>query len=143
MHAGILSIPIVGRALKSPESLFMNRSMAGRPPLAVAQAKISNGDYLFRFRTGAFLTVQPIQLITIRSTHFLLFAGITPNGISRSDLDWFWRCFYCPGAVCHVAYLEPVTADRLVGKSPRERADMVQLIHGKTPRDTRNLPLES
>jgi hypothetical protein len=98
-------------------------------PLAVApEAKISRGDYLFRFRTGAFLTDNPLQPMTIRYTRFLPFAGISPNAVLDSNLEWFWMCLCCPGAVCDVTYLDLVTGEQLAGKSPRERADTVQLI---------------
>jgi 1-acyl-sn-glycerol-3-phosphate acyltransferase len=141
--AGIQTIPILGRALKAAESLFIDRShsegnsklicnaMADPSivPLAVApEGKISNGDYIFRFRTGAFLTDQIIQPITIRYTHFLPIANITLNALPDNDLEWFWLCFCCPGAVCDLTYLESIPTERLAGKTPRERADMAQLI---------------
>jgi 1-acyl-sn-glycerol-3-phosphate acyltransferase len=143
VHAGIQKLPIIGRALKGAAALFIDRAKSegnaqiladamnnlGCLPLAVApEAKISSGEYLFRFRTGAFLTDQPIQPMTIRYTHFLPWAGISPNALPESDFEWFWMCFCCPGAVCDVTYLETVTTEQMAGKSPRERADMVQLI---------------
>jgi 1-acyl-sn-glycerol-3-phosphate acyltransferase len=109
---------IISRALENPKL----------PPLAVApEGKISNGDYMFRFRTGTFLTDQVLQPITIRYSHFLPVAGITPNSLLANDLDWFWLCFCCPWASAELVYLEPILSEHLAGKTPQERADMAQL----------------
>jgi 1-acyl-sn-glycerol-3-phosphate acyltransferase len=141
--AGILKFPILGRGLKAAEALFIDRSRLGNnprllsdamedrnsPPLAVApEGKISKGDYVFRFRTGAFLTDKVIQPLTIRYKEFLPFANITLNSVQKNDLEWFWFCFCCPGAVCELTYLDSIPSEILEGKTPRERADMAQLI---------------
>jgi 1-acyl-sn-glycerol-3-phosphate acyltransferase len=141
-HVGITGVPIIGRALKAAETVFIDRSKkdgnsqiitramenARLPPLAVApEGKISNGDYVFRFRTGAFLTDCVLQPVTIRYSHFLPFAGITPNALLDNDLDWFWLCFCCPWASVELNYLEPILPEQLQGRTPQERADMAQL----------------
>jgi 1-acyl-sn-glycerol-3-phosphate acyltransferase len=141
--AGILKLPIVGKAMRAVESLFIDRRKTegnskivcdaiANPylrPLAVApEAKISKGDYLFRFRTGAFLTDDPVQPMTIRYTSFLPIAGISPAAVLNNDLEWFWMCFCSPGAICDITYLDLLPREQLTGKSPRERADMVQVI---------------
>jgi 1-acyl-sn-glycerol-3-phosphate acyltransferase len=141
-HIGITGVPIIGSALKAAETVFIDRSKKDGnsqtlsramenlhlPPLAVSpEGKISNGNYMFRFRTGTFLTDQPIQPITIRYSHFLPVAGITPNSLIDNDLDWFWRCFCCPWASIELFYLEPILSEQLAGKKPQERADMAQL----------------
>jgi 1-acyl-sn-glycerol-3-phosphate acyltransferase len=141
--AGIMKIPILGRALKGAEAVFIDRSTNnnnskvisgamedhGIAPLAVApEGKISNGDYLFRFRTGAFLTAEEIQPITMRYTHFLPFGKTTLNSLPRSDIEWFWLAFCCPAGMCDLTYLEPIRPSSLEGKTPRERADMAELI---------------
>jgi hypothetical protein len=76
----------------------------------------------------AFLTDQPIQPIVIRYTNFISLPVVTPNELAESDFTWLWSRLCCPGTVCDVRYLNVVTSERLTGKAPREKADMVQLV---------------
>jgi 1-acyl-sn-glycerol-3-phosphate acyltransferase len=141
-HTGIGALPVIGRALAAIGTVFIDRTRKDGNSQVIAQAmanpavapltvapegKISNGDYLFRFRTGAFLTDHAFQPLTIRYTHFLPVAGITPNSLPDNDLDWFWRCLCCPWASVELTYLEPILAEELAGKTPQEKADMTQL----------------
>jgi 1-acyl-sn-glycerol-3-phosphate acyltransferase len=142
LTAGVLKIPFFGKVVASSHPIFIDRRKSeGNSklfkaavlnheifPLAVApEAKISRGDYLFRFRTGGFHTDEMIQPVTIRYTHFLPWANITPNAVVFSVWEWFFLSLCVPAGYCDVTYLEPIPRDALKEKTPEQRADAVQL----------------
>jgi 1-acyl-sn-glycerol-3-phosphate acyltransferase len=139
---GVLKIPYFGKVVAAAQAIFVDRhksegnsrlfkaTVLNREtfPLAVApEAKISTGDFLFRFRTGGFLTDEMIQPVTIRYTHFLPWANITMNAIVLSVWEWFFLSFCVPFGYCDVTYLDPIPQEAIAEKSPEQRADMTQL----------------
>jgi 1-acyl-sn-glycerol-3-phosphate acyltransferase len=141
--AGLKSLPYVNRLFMAVHTIFIDRSKSSGNttllqegisnhsiyPLAVApEGKISNGDMLFKFRTGAFVAVEQIQPVTFRYTHLLPVAGITLNSLVDSPLEWLWLCFCVPAAMVEITFLEPISVDKLKDKTPAERAEMAQLI---------------
>jgi 1-acyl-sn-glycerol-3-phosphate acyltransferase len=142
LTAGVQKIPFFGKVVTSSLAIFIDRRKSeGNSlllknavlnkeifPLAVApEAKISTGDFLFRFRTGGFHTDEMIQPVTIRYTHFLPWANITMNAVVRSVWEWFFLSLCVPFGYCDVTYLEPIPKEALTGKTPEQRADMAQL----------------
>jgi 1-acyl-sn-glycerol-3-phosphate acyltransferase len=143
MTAGILSVPYFGKAMVAAQAMFIDRRKTDGNskvlsdgirnhaifPVAVApEAKISNGDYLFRFRRGAFLTDEQLQPATIRYREFLTCANISLNSLPDSDLEWLWLSLCIPFSVCDLTFLDPLPPEKIAGMSPQQKADMVQLI---------------
>jgi 1-acyl-sn-glycerol-3-phosphate acyltransferase len=142
--AGVIKIPFFGKLFIGARSIFIDRWKVNagngkamsdgildhsKLPLAVApEGKISDGSYLFRFRRGAFLTDEQLQPATIRYTEYLTTANISLNSLPASVFDWLWLCLCVPFARCEVTFLDPIPPEKLRGKLPEERADMVQLI---------------
>jgi hypothetical protein len=97
-------------------------------PVAIApEGKTSSGDFLFRFRTGGFLTDEMIQPVTLRYSHWFPIANITMNSLPRSVWERLFLCLCVPLGSCDITYLEPIGKDVLAEKTPEERADLTQL----------------
>jgi 1-acyl-sn-glycerol-3-phosphate acyltransferase len=139
---GVRRVPFFGRLFKHADVVWIDRRKSAgnselisrairdhsKYPLALApEGKISNGDFLFRFRTGGFLTDEQMQGCTIRYTMYGAWGGVTLNSIRNNDLDWMWTALCVPLARVDVTFLEPFSGEKLRGKEPRERADMMQL----------------
>jgi 1-acyl-sn-glycerol-3-phosphate acyltransferase len=140
--AGVQHSPIFGRIMTAADAIFIERTRtegasavisAGirdhqRPPIAIApEGKLSNGDIVFRFRTGAFLTDEQIQPVTLRYYRLLPALGCTLSWFVDSFWEFVFRVFCSPGYVAEVTFLEPFTPEMLVGKTAVEKADMTQL----------------
>jgi 1-acyl-sn-glycerol-3-phosphate acyltransferase len=92
MMSGIRSVPVYGKLMEVAGSVFIDRSSQSgnsqvlsnliqdksRPPLGLApEGKLSNGDVVYKFRTGGFLTSEQIQPVTIRYYRLLPGVGST------------------------------------------------------------------
>jgi 1-acyl-sn-glycerol-3-phosphate acyltransferase len=97
-------------------------------PLAIApEGKISNGDLVFRFRSGGFRAEEEIQPLALRYYRVFPQLGCTLCWLSDSAVEYFCQAFPSVGYVAEATFLEPIKAEQLKGKTPQERADMVQL----------------
>jgi 1-acyl-sn-glycerol-3-phosphate acyltransferase len=142
LMAGVRRVPIVGWIMAAAEMIFIERTRtegasaaisAGirdhrMSPVAIApEGKLSNGDIVFRFRTGGFLTDEQIQPVAIRYYRLLPALGCTLHWFIDSFWEYIFRVFCSPGYFAEVDFLEPITTEKLTGKTPTERADMTQL----------------
>jgi 1-acyl-sn-glycerol-3-phosphate acyltransferase len=142
MAAGTKNIPAFGKMFQALGSVFIDRSrQAGSSmllseaikdhslfPVAVApEAKLSNGDVVFRFRTGGFLTSEQIQPLAFRFYRLLPFVGGELSWFVPSFWDYFKTVICSPGFVAEVTWLDPIASEKLEEASPQERADATQL----------------
>jgi 1-acyl-sn-glycerol-3-phosphate acyltransferase len=142
LMAGVRNTPIFGRLMTAAESIFIERTQvqgaSGQisdgirnhaiPPIAIApEGKLSNGDIVFRFRTGGFLTDEQIQPIALRYYRILPWVGTTLSWFVPSFWQYMFGVFCSPGYIGEITILPPFTTEQLKGKEPVERADMTQL----------------
>jgi 1-acyl-sn-glycerol-3-phosphate acyltransferase len=140
--AGIKSVPVYGRLMTAGGALYIDRSHQSgnsraitaviedqtRPPIALApEAKLSNGDVVYKFRTGGFLTTDTFQPVTIRYYRLLPWVGCTPGWLCPGIAEFFWNLFAAPGFIADLTFLDPVRADVLSDKTPEQRAEIAQL----------------
>jgi 1-acyl-sn-glycerol-3-phosphate acyltransferase len=140
---GAKEAPFFGRVLIGARSIFIDRSKSSGnssvltdaiknsniPPLALApEAKISNGNALFKFRTGAFLSGEQVQPMTIRYTMYLAYGGVTINALCPSLLEWFWLGFCVPAGKLEVTYLPPMRRVEGDTRTPEQRAEIAELM---------------
>jgi 1-acyl-sn-glycerol-3-phosphate acyltransferase len=142
LMAGVRDAPMFGKMMIAAGAIFIERTRTqgasaaisegirdhSLPPVAIApEGKLSNGDLVFRFRTGGFLTDEQIQPVTIRYYRLLPALGCTLGWFVDSFWVFIIRIFCSPGYIVDVNFLDPLTSDQLAGKTPVERADMTQL----------------
>jgi 1-acyl-sn-glycerol-3-phosphate acyltransferase len=142
LTAGIKTVPAFGWMMGSLGSVFVDRSRTvgnsdllkkaiedhGALPLAIApEGKISNGDLVFRVRTGGFRAEEEIQPLALRYYRLFPQLGSTLCWLSDSALDYFFQAFPSVAYAAEATFLDPITPEQLRGKTPQERADMVQL----------------
>ena len=140
---GIKGVPIFGQIATANGAAFIDRSKQqgnsnvlksvmedhSKFPASVApEGKISNGDILFKFRTGSFLSHERIQPVTIRYTWLMPWAGATHNWIVDTFFEWLWVASCVPFAKVTITYLPTITPEMQEGKSPSEIAEMAQLM---------------
>jgi hypothetical protein len=142
LMAGIRHVPIFGHMMGSVGSVFVDRSKQEGSsellkkaiedhmalPLAIApEGKISNGDVVYRFRTGGFRADEEIQPLALRYYRIFPQLGCMLCWLSDSALDYFGQAFPSVGYVAEATFLEPITAEQLRGKTLGQKADMTQL----------------
>jgi 1-acyl-sn-glycerol-3-phosphate acyltransferase len=142
MVAAAKKMPIFGKMMDVMGSIYIDRSHQGGSaslvsdgirnhaikPVAIApEAKLSNGDVIFRFRTGGFLTAEQVQPIAFRYYRILPAFGGQLSWFVPSFLDYLKGVFCSPGFVLVATWLDPIRTDQLEGKTPQERADITQL----------------
>lgn len=141
--SGIKGIPALGNIAIANGATFIDRSKAqgnsqairtvmedhSKYPASIApEGKISNGDIIFRFRTGSFLTDEPIQPVAIRYSWLFAFGGVTYNWVVDTFLEWLWLVLCVPFGHIHITFLKTVSTSDFAGKTPQEKADMCQLM---------------
>ncbi|EAY17593.1 Acyltransferase family protein [Trichomonas vaginalis G3] len=141
--SGIRSIPCLGQIAEANGAAFIDRSKSQgnsavirsvmedhtKYPASIApEGKISNGYIVFRFRTGSFLTDEPIQPITIRYSWIFAFGGVTYNWVVDTFLEWLWLALCIPFGHIHITFLKTIPSSEFAGKTPQEKADMCQLL---------------
>ncbi|EAY21105.1 hypothetical protein TVAG_282750 [Trichomonas vaginalis G3] len=141
--SGIKTIPCLGQIAIANGATFIDRSKAqgnsaairsvmedhSKYPASIAsEGKISNGDIVFRFRTGSFLTDEPIQPVTIRYSWIFAFGGVTYNWVVDTFLEWLWLVLCIPFGHIHITFLKTIPSSEFAGKTPQEKADMCQLL---------------
>jgi 1-acyl-sn-glycerol-3-phosphate acyltransferase len=140
--SGVRSIPVYGRLVASASPLFIDRSSQSgvsheitdvicdttrNPVMLAPEAKLSNGDVVFKFRTGGFLSDKQFQPVTIRYYRIFPLAGCTASWLCPSVWEYFWNLLSAPGFVAEVTFLEPLKTEQIKSKSPEERAKTAQL----------------
>ena len=140
--AEIKKVPFFGQICISDGAVFIDRTKTegssmmikdcmldhSRMPISIApEGKISNGDILFKFRTGAFHTEEPIQPIVIRFYEFLSFGGGTRNWLPDDFFPYLWLAFCSPIASVKATFLPLIESNELINKTPVERATLCQL----------------
>lgn len=143
MVSGVRDVPLFGRIALVSRTIFIDRSKREgnslllkegiedktRPPIAIApEGKVTNGSVVLKFRTGGFLSDEQIQPCTIRYRYLFPWSGGTINWLVDGFFEFVWLALACPGAVATVRFLEPIKKEKLAGKTPQERAEMVQLV---------------
>jgi 1-acyl-sn-glycerol-3-phosphate acyltransferase len=142
--SAVQAVPCFGRILKAAGAVFINREQSGsgnaaiikagiedhrKLPVALApEGKITNGDYMFKFRSGGFLTDEQIQPVAVRYYRLFPWAGASLSWLCPSFYEWVWNCISAPGFIAHLTMLPPIRQEELKDKSPEQRADMTQLI---------------
>lgn len=135
-------VPIFGQILYGSGSAFIDRTKTlGNSkiianiikdrtmlPVCIApEGKISNGDILFEFRTGSFLTDEAVQCVTVRYHQLFAYAGTTHNWVVDGFFHWLWLALCVPFAGITLTFLPTFSSEVLANKSPKERAKMCQL----------------
>jgi len=138
----IKKVPYFGQIGISDGAAFIDRSKSEgnsqllkevmlnheKMPICIApEAKISNGKVLFKFRTGAFHTTEPIQPVTIRYNELFSWGGTTRNWLMDSFFEWCWIAFASPFCYVTMTFLPTIKPSELENKTPAERAEMCQL----------------
>lgn len=92
------------------------------PVLVFPEGKITNGDALVGFRSGAFVAETPVQAIAIRYRQYLMPKEIAQ--ISWNEDNWYFYCYQCfaiPFMTVDATVLEPLNW-KGSEKSPQEKA---------------------
>lgn len=139
---GATQMPVFGRILIASDCIPIDRSKSGnnaeliaecikdktrRPVAMSAEGKITNGDYLIKFRTGGFLVPTTIQPVALRYTNYLALGGATTNWLVDSIVEYLWLCLCCPFTTLTMTFLPPFHEDDWSGKTPRDIAQECQL----------------
>ena len=139
---GIKGVPVFGQIATANGAAFIDRTKTqgnsavikmvmedhSKLPASIApEGKISNGDILFKFRTGSFLTNEQIQPVAIRYSWIFAWGGATHNWVVDGFFEWLWLALCVPFASVRISFLPPITAAEQEGKTPTEKAEMVQL----------------
>ena len=143
MVSGIRDVPLFGRIALVSSTIFIDRSKREgnslllkqgiedktKPPIAIApEGKVTDGSVVLKFRTGGFLSDEQIQPCSIRYRYLFPWSGGTINWIVDGFFEFVWLALACPGAIATVRFLEPIKKEQLTGKTPEQRAEMVQLV---------------
>jgi 1-acyl-sn-glycerol-3-phosphate acyltransferase len=142
MMAGARKIPGFGRMFDALGAVYIDRSRQegssslvadairnhAATPVAIApEAKLSNGDVVFRFRTGGFLTSEQIQPLAFRYYRVFPAFGGGLSWFVPSFWDYLWTVFCSPAFIAEAVWLEPLRKEKIEKLSPQERADATQL----------------
>ena len=140
---GIKDVPVFGQIAQANGAAFIDRTKTqgnssiikmvmedhSKLPASIApEGKISNGDILFKFRTGSFLTNEQIQPVAIRYNWIFAWGGATHNWVVDGFFEWVWLALCVPFASVTITFLDPITPAQQEGKTPAEKAEMVQLM---------------
>jgi 1-acyl-sn-glycerol-3-phosphate acyltransferase len=140
--SAIKKVPIAGQITTANGCRFIDRSkqegnsatiksvMEDHDSLPVGvspEGKISNGDIIFKYRTGTFLTHEKIQPVTIRYSWIFAYGGCTYNWVVDGIFEWIWLVLCTPLGAATVTFLPPITTEMQEGKSIPEVAEMCQL----------------
>lgn len=120
--------------------IFVNRSIRGSlaeeiqrfssdpnhfPLLMFPEGKVNDGSIVIGFRTGAFVSKEVVQLVSIRFRHWLIPKGIaTICWISNKKFDYFYQLFAIPFYTVHIDFF-PVF--EWSSKDPASKAEEAQL----------------
>jgi 1-acyl-sn-glycerol-3-phosphate acyltransferase len=139
--AGMKSFPFAQRLIKVWDGAFVDRSSGSdhmsnqildwqrdpsRLPIAIfPEGKVTTGEGLLGFRSGAFLGDEPVQAVGIRYKMWFTPKGMsTPAWLENQIGDYFWQLWGIPFITVEVTVLEPLD---LKGLTPKEKAGTVEL----------------
>jgi 1-acyl-sn-glycerol-3-phosphate acyltransferase len=136
-------VPVFGAILVAAESVFVDRSKQEgqaarmkaamneptRMSLAVApEGKTTRGHFMLAFRTGGFLTEQPVQPVTIRYRLKFAFGKTTLCWVVGGFKEWIWRSLCTPAVIVEIHYLPTLQGDEFQALPPKEKALRCQLM---------------
>lgn len=141
--AEILKVPLLGRALRMVNSLFVDRSKShgtasvitkhledsSKKVIALSpEGKTSLGFYMMKFRTGSFIAKVQIQPVILR---YKIYGSCGKNGIEwlvGGFGEWLIRIMSCPFIMVEMEFLPPMCSDEFLSHTPAEKAKEVNLI---------------
>lgn len=98
------------------------------PIVIFPEGKVTNGDILLGFRTGAFISDAPLQGMTLRYTHWFCPRGLsTIAWVHPSDLFYIWQVYSIPFMTLEITCLPQVCFEGS-NKTPEEKAKEVELM---------------
>lgn len=98
------------------------------PIVIFPEGKVTNGDGLLGFRTGAFINDTPLQGVTFRYKLWFCSRGLsTIAWVHPSDLFYVWQVFTIPFMTLEIDCL-PQVSFKGTNKAPAERAKEVELM---------------
>jgi len=97
------------------------------PIFVFPEGKVTNGDALVGFRTGAFISETPVQAITVRFRQWLCPKNMSM--VSWNEDNWFFYCYQVYAIPFITMDIEVLPPCNWKGKTttPSERATEVQL----------------
>lgn len=100
-----------------------------RVPIVIfPEGKVTNGDILLGFRTGAFVNDTPIQGMTFRYNLWFCSKGqSTIAWVDPSDIFYLWQLYTIPFMTLEVNCLPQVRFEGM-NKTPQEKAEIVELM---------------
>lgn len=100
-----------------------------RVPIVVfPEGKVTNGDILLGFRTGAFISDEPLQAMTFRYNHWFCPRGLsTIAWVHTSDLFYIWQVYTIPFMTLEINILPQICFDGMK-KTAAEKAQSVELM---------------
>lgn len=100
-----------------------------RVPIVIfPEGKVTNGDCLLGFRTGAFVNDTPIQGMTFRYKLWFCSKGqSTIAWVDPSDIFYLWQLYTIPFMTLEVNCL-PQVSFQGSNKTPAEKAEIVELM---------------
>lgn len=142
--ASIKNISIIKQANEIFSMIYVDRSKSGQgttevlrkvqndysvePIFIFPEGKVTNGDGLLGFRTGAFINDTPLQGITFRYKLWFCSRGLsTIAWVHPNDLFYVWQVFTIPFMTLEINCL-PQVCFKGSDKTPAERAKEVELM---------------
>lgn len=98
------------------------------PIVVFPEGKVTNGDILLGFRTGAFISDEPLQAITLRYNHWFCPRGLsTIAWVHLSDLFYIWQVYTIPFITLEINILPQVCFEG-TKKTAQEKAQAIELM---------------
>ncbi|KAK8864860.1 Lysophosphatidylcholine acyltransferase 2 [Tritrichomonas musculus] len=98
------------------------------PIVIFPEGKVTNGDGLLGFRTGAFINDTPLQPVTYRYKLWFCSRGLsTIAWVHPNDLFYVWQVFTIPFMTLEIDCLPQICFEGS-NKTPQEKAKEVELI---------------
>ena len=142
--ASIKNNPIIKGANEIFNMIYVDRSKVGQgttevirkvqedyslaPIVIFPEGKVTNGDGLLGFRTGAFISDTPLQPITFRYKLWFCTRGLsTMAWVHENTLFYIWQVFTIPFMTLEIDCL-PQICFKDTNKTPAEKAKEVELM---------------
>lgn len=98
------------------------------PVVIFPEGKVTNGDILLGFRTGAFVNDTPLQAMTLRYKLWFCPRGMsTIAWIHNNFLFYIWQVYTIPFMTLEINCLDQVCFEGS-GKTPHEKAKEIELM---------------
>lgn len=107
---------------------YVQNDNSQSPIIIFPEGKVTNGDCLLGFRTGAFINETPIQPMTFRYNLWFCPKGMsTIAWVDPNDLLYIWQVYTIPFITLEINCLPQVSFAGL-NKTPAEKAKEVELM---------------